>query len=169
MLGCFWTSIFKSVIVDLASDDAYFVISLASMFWLLGKWPCMNSTQSFCVCLWKGSFMIMEATMLTWWIWTNWARENFPPFDCQTIFLDWLKVLNAQSDDPFYYLFPPPSYFICFFYEATKCYGDDQDQFPSDDISLRSTVAYGTMEQHAVGNTGCDASVAQGKCVGIDP
>ncbi|KAL4650916.1 hypothetical protein ACB092_01G121900 [Castanea dentata] len=60
------------------------------------------------------------------------SRENFPPFDCQTIFLDRFRVLNVHSDDPFYYLSPHPSYFICFVYEATKCYGDDQDQFPSD-------------------------------------
>ena len=132
MLGCFWTSIFKFVIVNPASDNACFAISFASMFWLLGKWPYTNSTQSFCVCLWKGSSMIMEVTMLTWWIWTNWARENFSPFDCQTTFLDRLKVLNVHSDEPFYYLSPPPSYFICFVYEATKCYGDNQDQFPLD-------------------------------------
>ena len=40
----------------------------------------------------------------------------------------WSLLLSSPSS----ILFHLPSYFICFVYEATKCYGDDQDQFPSD-------------------------------------
>ena len=131
--------------------------------------------SSFRVCLWKGSSMIMEVTMLTWWIWTNWARENFSPFDCQTTFLDRLKVLNVHSDDPFYYLHPPPSYFTChlisfaLFMKQRNAMVTTRINSLQMDISLQSAMAYGTMEQHVVGDTGCDALVAHSDHVGIDP
>ena len=44
ILGCFWTSISKPMLVGLSPDDACFTISSAIMFWLLGI--CMNSTLS---------------------------------------------------------------------------------------------------------------------------
>ena len=44
MLGHFWISIFKSILVGPSSNDASFVISSATTFWLLGI--CANSTQS---------------------------------------------------------------------------------------------------------------------------
>ena len=37
------------------------------------------------------------------------------------------------------------------------------------DNSLRSAMAYGTVEQHVVRDTGCDALVAHSDHVGIDP
>ena len=44
ILGCFRTSIFKFVLVDPASNDAYFAISAAPIFWILGT--CINFTRS---------------------------------------------------------------------------------------------------------------------------
>ena len=60
-----------------------------------------------------------------------WEGEIFPPFDAQTIFLKpkralWSSILFSFPSNP------SSSYFICFVCEATKCYGDDPDQFPSD-------------------------------------
>ena len=44
MLGRFWTSISKPMLVDPSSDDASSVTLFATMFWLLGI--CINSTLS---------------------------------------------------------------------------------------------------------------------------
>ena len=44
MLGRFWASIFKPMLVDPSSDDANFVISSVIIFWLLGI--CINSNLS---------------------------------------------------------------------------------------------------------------------------
>ena len=44
MLGRFWTSIFKSILVGPSSNDTCFAISFATIFWHLGI--CANSTRS---------------------------------------------------------------------------------------------------------------------------
>ena len=101
ILGCFWASISKPMLVDPSFDDANFAISSAIIFWLLGI--CTNSTLS-------NSWVRRIVSLRYFYILSSFA--SYSSFICLITSLEslWRSKFLAPSAFPTLSLVSTPSY-----------------------------------------------------------